>query len=122
MMLARVIGNVVATAKHDALTGRTLLLIQPIRRTGESHGRPLVAVDAVGAGYRETVYWCRGKEASLAFDGAEVPTDASIVGIVDEITPKSPVEARLAGAPPKPGVGLGGSAARSHKNAKRGRR
>lgn len=47
---------------------------------------PLVAVDAVGAGYRETVYWCRGKEASLAFDGAEVPTDASVVGIVDSIT------------------------------------
>lgn len=86
MMLARVVGNVVATVKHDALTGRTLLLIQPITKDGQDRGRPLVAVDAVGAGYRETVYWCRGKEASLAFDGAEVPTDASIVGIVDEIT------------------------------------
>lgn len=112
MMLARVMGNVVATVKHDALAGRTLLLIQPIRRTGEDHGRPLVAVDAVGAGFRETVYWCRGKEASLAFDGVEVPTDASIVGIVDEITPKpSSVETRLAASPSRPG-----------KGAKRGRR
>jgi hypothetical protein len=73
----------------------------------------LVAVDAVGAGYRETVYWCRGKEASLAFDGAEVPTDASIVGIVDQITPdqKTPVETRLVASPSRP-----------LKNAKRGRR
>lgn len=113
MMLARVIGNVVATVKHDALTGRKLLLIQPITRDGQDRGRPLVAVDAVGAGFRETVYWCRGKEASLAFDGLDVPTDASVVGIVDTITPvnKSPVETKLAVSP-----------ARSARNAKRGRR
>lgn len=102
MMLARVIGNVVATVKHDALTGRKLLLIQPITRDGADRGRPLVAVDAVGAGYRETVYWCRGREASLAFDGAQVPTDAAIVGIVDAITPvKSSVEKQLAASPPR---------------------
>jgi microcompartment protein CcmK/EutM len=113
MMLARVVGNVVATVKHDALAGRTLLLIQPITRDGKDRGRALVAVDAVGAGYRETVYWCRGKEASLAFDGAEVPTDASIVGIVDEITPsqKSSVETQLAASP-----------SRESKNHKKGRR
>ena len=105
MMLARVIGNVVATIKHDGLAGRKLLLIQPITREGQDRGRALVALDAVGAGYRETVYWCRGREASLAFDGAEVPTDASIVGIVDQIT-----------SPP--------IASPSHppKNSKRGRR
>jgi microcompartment protein CcmK/EutM len=101
MMLGRVVGNVVATVKHDALAGRTLLLIQPITKDGQDRGRPFVAVDAVGAGYRETVYWCRGKEASLAFDGAEVPTDASIVGIVDQITlhPDSSVETQLAASP-----------------------
>ncbi len=90
MMLARVIGNVVATVKHGALQGRKLLLIQPVTREGEARGRPLVAVDAVGAGERETVYWCRGREAALAFTAKgfdpEVPTDAAIVGIVDEIT------------------------------------
>lgn len=113
MMLARVMGNVVATAKHAALEGRTLLLIQPIGRDGLDRGRPLVAVDAVGAGYREVVYWCRGKEASLAFDGAEVPTDASVVGIVDQITPDSnpSVEKQLAASPSRAG-----------RNARRGRR
>ena len=60
-----------------------------------ARGRPLVAIDAVGAGYRETVYWCRGREAALAFKG-EVPTEASIVGIVDTIT------APGAGANPHP--------------------
>jgi ethanolamine utilization protein EutN len=90
MQLARVIGTVVATVKHGALAGRKLLLIQPVTRDGEARGRPLVAVDAVGAGVTETVYWCRGHEASLAFAAQgfnpEVPTDAAIVGIVDEIT------------------------------------
>jgi microcompartment protein CcmK/EutM len=85
MMLAKVIGKVVASAKYPALAGHKLLLIQPISRQGAPRGRALVALDAVGAGFGETVYWCRGREASLAFDG-EVPSDASIVGIVDEIT------------------------------------
>lgn len=85
MMLAKVIGTVVAMVKYPTLEGRKLLLIQPVTRDGVPRGRPLVAIDAVGAGESETVYWCRGKEASLAFD-SEVVSDASIVGIVDEIT------------------------------------
>ncbi len=88
MMLARVIGRVVATAKHSALDGRKLLLLQPITKEGTARGRPLVAVDAIGAGFEETVYWCRGREASLAF-GAGVPADAAVVGIVDQITSHS---------------------------------
>ena len=85
MMLARVIGRVVATAKHSGLEGRKLLLLQPVTQEGTARGRPLVAVDAIGAGFKETVYWCRGREASLAF-GAAVPADAAVVGIVDQIT------------------------------------
>lgn len=85
MRLARVVGNVVASAKNQGLEGKKLLLIQPVTRQGEARGKPLVAVDAVGAGFRELVYWCRGREASLAFE-REVPTDATVVGIVDAIT------------------------------------
>jgi microcompartment protein CcmK/EutM len=44
-----------------------------------------VALDAVGAGAGETVYWCRGREASFPFLPAEVPTEATIVGIVDAV-------------------------------------
>ncbi len=86
MMLARVIGNVVCTIKDPKLEGRKLLLIQPLTRERQPKGRPLVGVDSIGAGFGETVYWCRGREASLAFTG-EVPSDCSIVGIVDAITP-----------------------------------
>ncbi len=85
MMLGRVIGNVVCTMKNATLEGKKLLLVQPIDRRGRDKGRPLVAVDAVGAGAGETIYWCRGREASFAFLPAETPTEATIVGIVDAI-------------------------------------
>ncbi|HVZ61655.1 MAG TPA: EutN/CcmL family microcompartment protein [Terriglobales bacterium] len=85
MILARVIGTVVATKKFAPLDGHKLLLIQPIKPDGTSKGRALVAIDAVGAGVHETVYFCRGREAVLGLD-REAPTDATIVGIVDQIT------------------------------------
>ena len=85
MLLGRVIGNVVCTIKHPSLNGRTLLIVQPIDRQGRDKGRALVALDSVGAGAGETVYWCRGREASFPFLPAEVPTEAAIVGIVDQV-------------------------------------
>jgi microcompartment protein CcmK/EutM len=83
MQLARVIGDVVVTRKDDNLSSRTLLLLQPINADGSAVGRTLVAVDAVGAGVGETVFFVRGKEASFPFLPQEVPADAGIVGIVD---------------------------------------
>jgi len=83
MQLAKVIGDVVVTRKDDTLTGITLLVLQPIGADGSNAGRTLVAVDAVGAGVGETVFFVRGKEASFPFYPTEVPADAGIVGIVD---------------------------------------
>jgi microcompartment protein CcmK/EutM len=80
MFLAKVIGNVVCSVKDEALTGRKLMLIERL-----SGGPAMVAVDSVGAGPGETVYVCRGREASFAFSPAVVPTEATIVGIVDRI-------------------------------------
>jgi microcompartment protein CcmK/EutM len=85
MHLARVVGTVVATAKNEALDGRKLLVIQPINTQHQDAGKTLIAIDAIGAGVGETVFWCRGKEASFPFDPKEVPTDCTIVGIVDTI-------------------------------------
>jgi ethanolamine utilization protein EutN len=85
MTLGRVIGNVVATIKNPSLEGRTFLIVQPIDRHGRDKGRAIVALDSVGAGAGETVYWCRGKEASFPFLPTEVPTEATIVAIVDSI-------------------------------------
>ena len=83
MFLARVIGTVVATRKDPGLAGTKLLVIQPLRPDRAPSGRPLVAVDSVGAGESEEVFYVRGREAALPFLPAEVPTDAAIVGIVD---------------------------------------
>ena len=83
MQLARVIGNVVATRKDDNLIGLKLLIVQPLSPEHQPSGRPLIAVDAVGAGVGEEVFFVRGREASFPFFPAEPPVDAGIVGIVD---------------------------------------
>ena len=85
MRLGRVIGNIVCTVKTPSLTGMKLLLVQPLDRKGRDRGNPLVALDSVGAGAGETIYWCRGREAAFSFQSADVPTEATIVGIVDHV-------------------------------------
>jgi microcompartment protein CcmK/EutM len=83
MMLARVIGTVVASRKDAGLGASALLLVQPLGTDGKAIGKTLVAVDAAGAGVGERVFFVRGREAAFPFYPAEPPTDASIVGIVD---------------------------------------
>ena len=84
MLLARVVGTVVATRKDPGLAGTKLLVVQPIKMDRTPLGKPLVAVDSVGAGAAEEVFYVRGREASIPFLPAEVPTDAAIIGIVDQ--------------------------------------
>jgi ethanolamine utilization protein EutN len=83
MQLARVIGEVVSTAKDANLVGIKLLVLQPVDVAGGNFGRTLVALDSVGAGVGEHVFFVRGREAAFPFYPSEPPTDASIVGIVD---------------------------------------
>jgi microcompartment protein CcmK/EutM len=83
MQLARVLGEVVSTMKDENLIGLKLLVLQPLSPAGEAVGRTLVALDSVGAGVGENVFFVRGREAAFPFYPAEPPTDAAIVGIVD---------------------------------------
>ena len=83
MQLARVIGNVVATVKDSNLAGHTMLVLQPIAPDRQPVGRRLVALDAMGAGVGEHVFFVRGREASFPFFPGEPPTDACVVGILD---------------------------------------
>jgi ethanolamine utilization protein EutN len=83
MQLARVIGTVVATVKNDSLEGRKLLVVQSLNADLRPQGAPLVALDAVGAGVGELIFWCRGKEASFPFRREDTPTDCTIIAIVD---------------------------------------
>jgi len=83
MQLARVLGEVVATIKDANLTGMKLLVLQPLTPAGDATGRTLVALDSVGAGVGENVFFVRGREAAFPFYPAEPPTDAAVIGIVD---------------------------------------
>jgi ethanolamine utilization protein EutN len=87
MYLGRVVGRVWSTVKDPALTGQRLLIVQPVRAADlQPVGKRLVCTDGTGtAGAGELVYWCGGKEASFPFLPTEVPTNTTIVGIVDEV-------------------------------------
>ncbi|MBM3738181.1 MAG: ethanolamine utilization protein EutN [Acidobacteria bacterium] len=90
MTLGRVIGRVWATAKNRTLEGQRLLIIQPLTPELANTGKTLICTDATGAGAGELIYYCRGKESSFPFLPAEVPTDATVVAIVDELHVERP--------------------------------
>ena len=83
MQIARVIGTVVSTIKNESLHGRKFLLVQTLDANLKHRGKPMIALDSVGAGVGELVFWCRGKEASFPFKRDETPTDCTIIGIID---------------------------------------
>jgi len=86
MILARVVGNVVATRKHDSFHGLKMMLVRPVTVEGEDDGEEFMAADAVGAGPGERVIVVtEGKSANDAVRTASAPLDAAIVGIVDRI-------------------------------------
>ncbi|HEY7820546.1 MAG TPA: EutN/CcmL family microcompartment protein [Vicinamibacteria bacterium] len=100
MQLAKVVGNVVATVKDPSLESEKLLVIQPVAASGAPRGAPLVALDSVGVGVGESVFFVRGREAALAFLPRTVLADATVVGKVDAVTlepaPRSPRPERRA--------------------------
>jgi ethanolamine utilization protein EutN len=87
MHVARVIGTLVSTRKHDRFEGAKLLLVQPIDPDGADRGAALLAIDSVGAGVGERVLVVtEGKAAGMALGkGPNSPVDAAIVGIIDHI-------------------------------------
>ena len=83
MQLARVMGRVVATIKHEGLVGIRLLVIQPHDFEGRPDGGPIIAADALQAGPGDTVEWVTGREAALTLPVTFTPVDTAIVAIVD---------------------------------------
>lgn len=88
MYLGRVVGRVWCTVKNSGLHAQRLLIVQPLTPELKPTGRNLVVTDSTGAGAGELVYWVKGKEASFPFRPDEVPSDLTIVGIVDEMRVK----------------------------------
>lgn len=85
MILARVIGTVVATRKDPKLVSNKLLVARPMDPHGKPEGVPLVAVDTVDAGVGDTVLIVSGSSARMAAGLKDCPIDAAIVGIVDTV-------------------------------------
>lgn len=85
MELARVIGTVVATVKHESLVGVRLLMIQPQDEQGTPVGDPICAADPLQAGPGDLVEWTTGREAALALPETFSPVDAAVVSIVDRV-------------------------------------
>ncbi|MCZ2073494.1 MAG: EutN/CcmL family microcompartment protein [Bryobacteraceae bacterium] len=86
MILARVVGTVVATRKDSRLEGKKLLVLKPISPEGRDEAGYVVAVDTVSAGFRETVIVVSGSSARMAEGCKDKPVDTAIVGIVDTIS------------------------------------
>lgn len=85
MIIGRILGTVVATRKDERLQGIKLLLVRPITLKGEDENHYLVAVDTVGAGYREKVLVVSGSSARMAEGMKDRPVDAAIIGIIDTV-------------------------------------
>ena len=88
MILAKVVGTVVATRKDERLVSNKLLLARPVDPKGKLDGNYLVAVDTVDAGVGETVLIVSGSSARMAAGMKDCPVDAAIVGIIDAIEVK----------------------------------
>jgi len=85
MFFAEIIGTIWATRKDENLKSFKLQIIQPINGKREKVGSPIIAVDTVGAGVGETIFYITAAEAVIPLPVNMAPVDASIVGIVDRI-------------------------------------
>ena len=92
MILARVVGTVVATRKDARLEGKKLLILKPVSPEGQPEAGYVVAVDTVGAGSKELVLAVSGSSARMAEGCADKPVDTVVVGIVDGLSLDQPSE------------------------------
>jgi len=85
MLIARVVGDVVSTIKDDKIVGRKLLIVREVDVENQIVGKPIVAIDTVGAGIGEVVLIAQGSSARQTSITKETPTDAVIMAIVDSL-------------------------------------
>ena len=88
MLLAKIVGTVVATRKDERLVSSKLLMARPIDPAGKPEGNYLIAIDTVDAGFGETVLIVSGSSARMASGLKDCPVDAAIIGIVDQVEVK----------------------------------
>jgi microcompartment protein CcmK/EutM len=87
VIIARVVGNVVATQKQESHEGKKILLVQPLDLDGQPMGDVVVALDAVDAGVGDRVLAVQeGFSAMTSVGHTESPIDAAVIGVIDEVT------------------------------------
>jgi ethanolamine utilization protein EutN len=87
MLIARVIGDVVATQKGPSHNARKILLVQPLNLDGSDRGEAVLALDAVDAGIGERVLLStEGFSAMTAVGRPNSPIDAAVIGVIDEVS------------------------------------
>ena len=86
MLIARVIGDLVATQKTPSHEGQKLLFVQPLNLDGSDRGAPVVAVDAVQAGIGDRVLLTNdGFSAMTAVGRPASPIDMAVIGVIDVV-------------------------------------
>jgi len=86
MLIARVIGDVVATQKSPSHQGRKILVVQPLNLDGSDRGEPVLALDAVDAGIGDQVLIAtEGWSAMTAVGRPNSPIDTAVVGVIDSV-------------------------------------
>ena len=86
MILGRITGNVVSTIHHPIVEGRKLLVAERLDATGRPTGGYIIAIDAIGAGFGETVLILdEGSGARQILGDSEAPVRSMVVGIVDDV-------------------------------------
>lgn len=95
MLIARVLGDVVATQKHPSHEGRKILLVQPLELDGSNRGAPVLALDSVDAGPGDRVLLVMdGWAAMTAVERPQSPIDMAVIGVIDTITLDTDGESR----------------------------
>jgi microcompartment protein CcmK/EutM len=92
MLLGKVIGTIWATRKYETLKSYKMQFVQPLNAMMEELGDPIIAVDTIGAGPGEVIFYATSSEAVIAMDVDMAPVDASIVGIVDSVNSENNME------------------------------
>lgn len=85
MLMGKVVGSVWATRKEGRITGLKLLIVQPLDHKREPYGNIIIAGDQIGAGVGELVVVVEGSSARTAILEQELPVDAVVIGIIDNI-------------------------------------
>ena len=85
MLIGRVVGAVWATRKDPGLDGQRMLLVQGLTSDRRPAGWPFAALDTADAGPGDLVLVATSSEAAVPFAPTRVPTDATVVGVVERL-------------------------------------